>query len=127
MLVLKGSLVCWIVLCSLASISGCGARSEQPQLGQVTGTVKLQDKPLPMANVVFKPQTGRFSRGTTDASGQYELTYIRHEKGALIGSHSVSISTWTESTPERVPRKYNVQTTLTAEVKQDDNTFDFNL
>lgn len=72
----------------------------------------------------------------TDESGRYELNYTGHEKGALRGKHVVSISTYrrldpdsgvTETRPEKVPAKYNVESTLTAEVPASSGSVDFAL
>ena len=74
--------------------------------------------------------------GLTDSSGKYELTYIRDTKGAVPGTHTVRITTHPEpvaddySGPafkEPIPAKYNADTTLKADVKAGENTFDFEL
>ena len=106
---------------------GC-SQGDRPELAPVTGTVTLDGKPLERAAMMFRPEEGRASRGITDASGHYELIYLRDIRGARIGSHTVSIMTRTESRPvERVPAKYNKQSTLTREVKDEQNVFDFEL
>lgn len=114
-------------LCAL--LGGCGGG---PELGTVTGTVTLGGKPLEGALVSFAPQNGRPSSDTTDAAGHYELQYTIDKPGAMIGSHSVSISTSTMRedgtiTAERVPAKFNTQSTLKREVKSGENVFDFEI
>ena len=114
---------------------GCGA-ANLPGLGFVSGTVTLDGQPLENVLVSFAPENGRPSTGITDSSGNYELNYIRDTKGAIPGTHRVRITTLQEApsdqdptaaVQEKIPAKYNVNTTLTAEVNADENTFDFAL
>jgi len=114
-------------LAVLLFFSGCGGRG--PKLGQVQGTVTLDGQPLKHAAVIFEPKAGgRASMAITDASGHYELIYLRDIKGALLGSHKAKISTASEDDPkQRIPARYNRQTTLTAEVTPGANQHNFNL
>ena len=94
----------------------------------VTGTVTLDGQPLERAAVIFRPTEGRASRGLTDKEGRFELLYLRDIRGAMLGSHQVSITTRSESRPEElVPEKYNQRTTLTREVEDTNNVFEFAL
>jgi hypothetical protein len=128
--------------------AGCGAPSDQPELGQVTGTVTLDGKPLSGIAVVFQPDSGRPARGMTDAEGKYELTYIRQTKGTKVGPNRVEIAPSedgaaeesenadeeskpatkrSKSTKPTIPARYNVRSELKADVKAGKNTFDFQL
>lgn len=79
----------WVVL--LLSISGCG--DSGPAMGKVTGTVKLDGKPTPKLMVVFVPKEGgETSQAITNSDGVYELLG-KVKKGALLGLHTVSITT----------------------------------
>jgi hypothetical protein len=138
---------CTIRLCGAALVGslgllglGCGDAGDRPELGEVEGTVRLDNQPLKQATVIFQPEKGRPSRGETDDAGHYELEYRPGVSGAAVGKHRVEISTYREAdpnsddesrrqpAPERVPAKYNSQTTLEAEVKAGDNEpIDFNL
>jgi hypothetical protein len=92
--------------------------------------ITLDGTPLANATVVFTPQEPGMkpSRGITDASGRYELTYLRDRKGAVLGKHEVRVTTRTEHKPtERVPAKYNSRSELTADVTSDGETFNFDL
>jgi len=114
----------------LLAAAGCCGNKDIPPLGTVTGLVTLDGKPLADANVAFAPELGRTSIARTDAAGRYELYYDGPNKGAAVGRHRVIITTMPsmdEANPILVPARYNVQTTLTAEVKADKNTFDFAL
>lgn len=125
---------------------GC-ASSDQPELGQVTGVITLDEKPLAGVAVVFQPENGRPARGMTNAEGKYELTYIRQTKGTKIGPNRVEIAPSEEgegaeevesgdketqtakskSGKPVVPSRYNVKTELKADVKPGKNTFNFDL
>ena len=132
-------------------LPGCGGPSDQPELGQVTGTVTLDGKPLSGIAVVFQPESGRPARGMTDAEGKYELTYIRETKGTKVGPNRVEIAPSEDGGAEEseesenpddesqpvtkpsksgkptIPPRYNVQSELKADVKAGENTFDFQL
>ena len=117
------------------AITGCGGGAgDQPDLGLVKGTVTFEGSPLAGASVTFMPDSGRPASATTDASGNYELVYIRDEMGAIPGKHSVKISTLDEANDpfgdqgsETVPDKYNKKTTLEATVEPGENTINFDL
>lgn len=111
---------------ALGLLAGCGD-SSKPELGTVSGTVTLNGRPLEGATVTFQHSQKRFSRGTTDANGRYELNYIRDIQGAAIGKHRVVIRCKGPDRREIVPSRYNEQTRLEAEVKPGHNTLDFNL
>jgi len=122
-------------LLALLPLCGCGGRSD---IGRVSGTVTLEGQPLANARIVFQPQqSGTASYGMTDAEGHYTLQHSNDVEGAVIGRHTVSISTFMAGDPdaeppqqtseERVPAKYNAMSELTAEVTGANNTFDFAL
>jgi hypothetical protein len=119
-------------------LTGCGP--DMPDnVSRVSGTVTLEGQPLPGALVTFVPQKqgGSTSLGKTDDVGKYTLSYGGDIQGAEIGSHKVTITTYSSGSPdsdpplpkvpEKVPLKYNEQTELTADVKAGDNTIDFPL
>ncbi|MCA9109532.1 MAG: hypothetical protein KDA52_06275 [Planctomycetaceae bacterium] len=118
---------------------GCGSRGDRPELGTVTGTVYMDDEPLPNVWVMFNPTGGgRTSLGRTDEEGEYELMYLEGAEGANLGSHQVVIMTYhedeieemklnNEPVKEIIPSKYNTKTTLNADVKEGSNTIDFKL
>ena len=61
-------------------------------MGTVTGVVTFNGKPLPNAEISFEPKGKRFSFGTTDEEGRYEMKYIRDEKGVAVGESVVRIT-----------------------------------
>jgi hypothetical protein len=114
-------------------LSGCGgdegnSKIKVPPLGNVKGTIKLDDKPLANAFVEFVIPTARGSSARTDSNGAYTLMYDQDTKGAAVGEHTVKIIGRTEAgTPEPVPAKYNERSELKATVKPGENTVDFSL
>lgn len=112
-------------------LAGCG--DSGPERGQVTGTVTLDGQPLGGATVEFQPREGAPSYGETDAQGRYQLGYTPEKPGAVVGEHTVRITTYRvkgppgsqEEVPERVPPEYNAESTVTREVKPGKNVFDF--
>ncbi len=115
-------------------LAGCPGRSD---LGQVTGKVTLDGKPLADARVEFSPtQQGSIATGRTDASGEYSLMFSRDVAGASLGENLVRISTYDVdyvegkgeiSIPERVPAKYNRSSDLKVTVEPGKNRHDFKL
>jgi len=127
-----------LLLGGLACVWGAGCGGGGPELAPVEGTVTLDGTPLPAAHVVFQPQgPGSPSSGITDENGHYELLYALDREGAMVGRHTVRITTYAQGradengeptfTPERVPPRYNSQSELVREVESGSNTFDFPL
>ncbi|MCA9064882.1 MAG: carboxypeptidase regulatory-like domain-containing protein [Planctomycetaceae bacterium] len=122
----------------LSTVAGCGGR-DLPDLASVTGTVEMDGKPLADATVMFIPESGRPSSGTTDSGGNYTMYYVDNVKGVVPGKCRVLISTGkpslenedgepTPGAPETVPAEYNIDSTLSFEVKSDeDNVASFTL
>ncbi len=104
---------------ALLPLAGCG-QSDRPPMGQVQGTVLLHGKPLASADIVFRPDKGRVSYGTTDANGHYDLIYLRQDHGAIVGKHTVQIFKQSRAKNEIVP-------TLQKEVVAGKNEINFDL
>jgi hypothetical protein len=129
-----------VLLCLVCFASGCGGGSN---LATVSGKVMLDGKPLADARVTFQPMSeqrdpGIGSFGRTNASGDYSLTLIDDTaQGAFVGKHKVMIKAVSsggdpndDKTPagkDRVPPNYNINTTLTFEVKTGHNTANWEL
>ena len=114
--------------------AGCGPGG--PPLGRVEGIVTLDGQPIQHATVEFQPTQGAPSYGGTDADGRYELQYSLQRKGALVGKHTVRITTAGEITnedditvnvPETIPPWYHRHSTLEVEVERGSNRHDFAL
>ena len=120
--------------CNLANKAGLPAspfRTDQDaKLGEVSGTITLDGKPLAGATVVFEPQQGGASKAVVDARGHYELTHESGRKGAVTGTHKVTI----QGGPKRggkslVPARYQnpARSVLRVEIQKGKNIQDFDL
>lgn len=123
---------------SIAFIIGLMGCQKGPALGTVTGTVRVNGRPLPYAYVVFQPidPPGAYGSAYADESGEYVLQFSRSRSGAPVGKHSVSIRAARGEELEdgdvrlarvQVPEKYNSATELQREVKPGRNVHDFDL
>ena len=118
---------------SVTFLVGCSR--DGPEIAPVEGTVYLDGEPLEGAYLKFQPPNGRPSVGVTDANGEYEMIYSRQENGALVGEHTITITTYQRGNwedgippvPEKVPAKYNSQSELKRTVEPEHNTIDFEL
>lgn len=83
-----------VVAVLAAAMSGCGQKSDGPQLARVKGTVTYQGQPLQKATVVFLPdqQGVRLASGITDDNGHFELMTDVPGDGVVLGKHRVTIS-----------------------------------
>lgn len=114
-------------------ILGC---QKGPTLGQISGVVRYEGKPLPQATVTFTPVDGRASFARTDIDGAYELKFPDGRMGAMLGENVISIGTYRVATDEQggvvefketLPAKYNAESELTRVVEPGENVFDFEL
>ncbi|MCR9234092.1 MAG: Ig-like domain-containing protein [bacterium] len=80
---------------------GCSRGGDDIKLAPVSGVVTMDGKPLTNAIVIFSPQKGNPSSGRTDSSGNYTLTYRDQLKGAVPGSHSITIITAPPESPRQ--------------------------
>ena len=124
----------------LLCIVAVGCNRSGLDLAPVAGVIKYNGAPVADAGVMFVPPTGPMASGITDAEGKFTLITANHP-GALIGEHRVSVSKdETTEIPQRrgfplyrikyfIPAKYSDpgQSGLTADVKDDDNFFEFDL
>jgi hypothetical protein len=128
----------WLPICVVAGCNRSGLN-----LAYVEGVVTYNGQPVDHAGVLFKPVTGPFAMGTTDAEGKFTLT-TANNPGALIGEHIVGISKSkttaiqmkNEALPRYkveyfVPQKYASPATselkATVSSKKSENRFTFDL
>ena len=82
-----------LCLFTLACITGCGGGSDFPTTYPVTGTVKVQGKPIEGAVVTFQLETGKENAiGTTNSSGEFKLSTFRPSDGAVPGQYRVAVT-----------------------------------
>ncbi len=114
-------------------VSGCGESG--PELGTVTGTVKLDGMTVEGAVVQFVPLggTGTPSYGLTNAEGIYEMEFSSSSNGVMLGNNMVRISSndtvvidgKSYSGKEVFPKTYNNFSEVEAEVVAGANVHDF--
>ena len=131
-----------VVMLLLVALQGCSGGGVK--YAPVSGKVTMDGKPLAKVSVIFIPLAkpgsdiaGDTAGGVTDENGQYTLQTMTRDgmkDGAQVGKHKVSISlqeTRGEGdrsvTREKLPKKYNEQTTLTADVTAGGPPIDFPL
>lgn len=121
----------------LLALTGCFSDRPDLDFGDVHGRVTLNGQPLSDATVRFQPESGRASFGQTDANGEYALAFMGEPWGAIVGSHSVAITTenmiedpvtgQSKFIREYLPPKYHAATTLSAQVEPGENEINFEL
>lgn len=106
----------------------------------ITGTVTLDGQPIPNGEILFYPLQG--TRGSVSGGSIKDGKYVADGRGGVpLGSHKVEIRAFrapkksltgvaaVEGGPaeQYLPRKYNVQSELEAEVDSSTSTLDFHL
>lgn len=141
-----------VALFVFALVSGCtNADPKGPAMGDVSGRVTYNDKPVANANIVFLP-TARdtlAAAAITDEDGRYRLSTRGVNDGAIVGPFKVSIvarapydgpipegmspayakETFQHQGKPLIPERYFSPSTsgLIADVKKGSNSFDFPL
>jgi hypothetical protein len=127
----------WATLTAAMWLGGCGP---EPAGLSVSGEVTFQGKPLDQGTITFSPEDGQgtFSGGQIQ-DGRY---LVPAENGLAPGKYTVRIMSIAgggattgglEDEPasepkERIPLRYNLETTLEAEVKESgENKFDYKI
>jgi hypothetical protein len=134
-----------LAMAVLLSISGCRGAKDPYARVPISGTVKLDGELLTKGYLIFEPKSGQPTQsGGMIQNGKFD---VRREAGPVPGKYSVAIFSGADDprggaapgTPEseialkkargeRVPKKFNINTTLIREVKSDEeNVFDFDL
>lgn len=134
-----------LIVAALAAATcfGCGEPANKHGRLPFSGTVTLDGEPLPKGYFYFEPKAGQPTQsGGMIADGKFD---VPTNAGAAPGLYSVAIFSGAEAPPnnfepgtpeyeaaamrapgEQIPPKFNVNTTLTAEVKSDgENVFKF--
>lgn len=138
--------VSWIACAlSLAAALGCGGSGDKYDRIPFSGTVTLDGEPLASGYFFFEPRANQPTQsGGMILNGKFD---VPQEAGAEAGQYAVSIFSSAETPTgslqpgtaeyeaaamklrgQQIPRKYNVDTTLTAEIKAEgENVFNFPL
>ncbi|MFG0265108.1 MAG: carboxypeptidase regulatory-like domain-containing protein [Rhodopirellula sp. JB055] len=75
-------------LAALTLVTGCGP--DLPPIGEVSGVITQDGKPVEGVALEFVPEEGgRPSMAVTDAEGKYTAKFTSQTDGALIGKHTI--------------------------------------
>ena len=117
----------------LATTVGC---NRGPKMVPVTGTVRLNGRPLEFGVITFQPPAGQPAQGDIQTDGTFTLSTYKLNDGAIVGKHKVRIACYETQRPGTVkgpgeqslgklliPEKYTFfdQSGFTAEVSADRN------
>jgi hypothetical protein len=120
-----------VALCAMMSF-GCSG-SEGPKTYKVSGTVTCDGEPIEKGYIIFHPvEPGDRTEAGDIADGEYVLRTMAGMKKVEIRGTRLTEEKGTkgEQLEENfVPARYNTETTLSAEVTEDEpsNRFDFEL
>ena len=84
-----------VIMAAVVVVIGCSGEAKLAGTVPATGTVKQKGAPLAGATVTFGPagQSGaRAASGKTDASGQFTLTTLKANDGAMPGDYEVTVT-----------------------------------
>jgi hypothetical protein len=123
----------------LVIFAGCGGGGFET--APVNGKITYKGKPLPTGTIIYMPEGDKpAATGEIKPDGSYILGTYASEDGAVLGKHAIKIYAVEEQgerLPEErsptpgliLPNNYTSFETsgLTAEVKQGQNTFSFEL
>jgi hypothetical protein len=126
------------LLIGLIPAIAIGCANRDPRLA-VSGTVKFKGERLDQGRIEFHPEGGKGTMsGDVIQHGRYS---IPRDKGLAPATYEVRIFSYDEKAPkldaipgepglgfkERIAKKYNVESTLKADVKPGQTTFDFSV
>jgi len=109
-------------------LPGCSGSTDQPEVGDVSGVVSLDGKPVPGVNIIFQPDSGRAAVGMTNENGEYELEYLHGVKGCKLGQNTVGFD-WPPDSPNMIsiPPKHTGANAFKFDVKPGGNVFDITM
>ena len=110
-------------------------------LAEVSGTIRLDGKPLANANVIFESADETYSVGRTNANGHYKLMFNSEKSGVMTGEKVVRIQLGrfpedaeaedaqapSADDSSELPSSYNKESQLKVTVVAGVQTFDFDL
>jgi hypothetical protein len=127
-----------VVAAAALLLGGCGG--DRLKTAVVRGKVTCNGKAVPNGTISFVPAAGPTATGEIQSDGSYTLTTYRKGDGAVLGEHTVVIVAMEDTSgrlpearnplpPPIVPEKYTslATTDLRREVKDEENTFNFDL
>jgi hypothetical protein len=95
------------IVLAIVIAGGCG--DGHPKRVRVAGTLTIDGKPLPDAELRLIPSQGRPALATTDSSGGFKLWTFKPGDGAVPGSYTVTVVAYERKNGAirwLVPKKY---------------------
>lgn len=130
-------LLVFVLLFLFVLNAGC---SRSPATGKVSGVITVDGAALEGVVVSFCPEhNARPASGVTNEEGKYTIQFTRNRKGCIPGPNTVRISAYKtvpgvgsdEEQQQYLPARYNISAQnnpdMAVEVKQGNNTFNFNV
>lgn len=113
-----------LLLLFVACLAGCG--DGKPPTYELSGTVTFDGKPIPEGSIMFRPSDNRSATATTQiVDGKYSLKLPAGQKSVMVEASQfvgpVDKTMGQRPRDQYIPFKYNVETTLTMEVKPENN------
>jgi hypothetical protein len=95
----RTALATLIYMAVIYSSPGCN-RSDRLATFPVHGKVMYRGKPVTGASVAFlAPGASRVAGGTTDESGEFQLSTFEPNDGAIVGTHEVTVKKYQHEPP----------------------------
>lgn len=89
------------VALTAASVVGCGGSDGRPDLAPVSGTVMLNESPLPVGQIIFQPISGgQPAVGRLSEDGSFTLGTYGDDDGAAVGRHRVRVTSYSTQAGE---------------------------
>jgi hypothetical protein len=95
------------IVLAIALAGGCG--DGHPKRVHVAGTLTIDGKPIPNAELRLIPSQGRPALATTDSSGSFKLWTFKPDDGAVPGTYTVTVVAYERKNSAirwLVPKKY---------------------
>jgi hypothetical protein len=123
----------WSLFPVLLMLAGCNRNPYE--LSPVHGAVVVNNKPMFQGRVMFAPvakgdeiNPGKIAMGKIDSEGNYRLTTLEPDDGAIVGEHWVTVINFEEELPDGVPEFARVMVPEKAQVVAGkDNKIDIRL
>jgi hypothetical protein len=137
----SGTVRRWAALFGVLGVFAAGCGDDRQKTAAVSGKITYNGRPVPNGTVTFIPDpAGPPATGEIQPDGTYTLTTYVKGDGAVPGRHKVVVVAMDDAAgklpeerkplpPPIVPAKYTspATSTLTADVKAEDNTINFDL
>ena len=120
------------LLLFVASLVSAGCGDGKPQKYKLSGTVTYEGQPIPEGSIMFmasdlrgQPETAQISNGKYSVDVTPGQKKVVVEASKFVGPEDKTMGV--RPRDQYLPNKYNVDSTLTREVKPQDDVYDLTL